>query len=407
MPQKYIMGVFIRPQTFEMATAVFDPDRGKGNSVTVWNVARPDDLIATGSIDHGQFGRDYALSAKLTGYPRAHTTPGVSVAYQKLKGAVGGGGWGTPLYVAEATSAYLHRENSLPYRSGTEGDLAGISSESDGRSAEANAWWSRASKAGLTEQESPCSEEESEEDVDDEEFSLDDGDMPVRVDDEVKAHVAGDTGGNVKKVSYRIEGYWSGTRESTEEKCIDVDILTYDSCVEKGLVLLSTDATDRAGSDLTFSAWDADLLSDIEEVQKDVLRVVNTGYLAALPMGMDAMKTLVTIAREHLTAPEVSAMIERFNEKVDAGGVRYEEAVVAVENPGRSRIRRVRVGRHTVLMRTNPRRVVVPRVIAHGRPVFYGPRPNPAGVSASLKRNLEALYQRRVAMGYGALADLP
>lgn len=406
MPQKYLLGVFIRPQTFEMATAVFDPDRGKGNSITVWNVARPDDLIATGSIDHGQFGADYALSAKLTGYPRAHATPGVSVAYQKRKG-VGGGGWGTPLYVAEATSAYLHRENSLPYRSGTEGDLAGISSESDGRSAEASAWWSRASKAGLTRQESPCSEEEEEEEVEDD-FELDDSDMPSRVDDAVRTAVAiANDEVSVSSVSYRIEGKWQGTRSGTTEKCIDVDILTYDSCVEKGLVLLNTDATDRAGSDLTFSAWDADLLDDIDAVQKDVLRIVNTGYLAALPMGMAAMGTLVTIARKHLTAPEVSAMIERFNEKVDAGGVRYEEAVVAVENPGRSRIRRVRIGRHTVLMRTNPRRMVIPRVIAHGRPVFYGPRPNPAGVSASLKKNLEALYQRRVAMGYGALADLP
>ena len=407
MPQKYIMGVFIRPQTFEMATAVFDPDRGKGNSVTVWNVASPDDLIATGSIDHGQFGADYALSAKLTGYPRAHATPGVSVAYQKRKGAVGGGGWGTPLYVAEATSAYLRHEYDLPYRRGTEGDLTGVSSDSDGRSVEASAWWSRASKAGLTRQESPCSEEEEEEEVEDD-FELDDSDMPSRVDDAVRTAVASANDEvSVSSVSYRIEGKWQGTRSGTTEKCIDVDILTYDSCVEKGLVLLNTDATDRAGSDLTFSAWDAYLLADIDEVQKDVLRIVNTGYLAALPMGMAAMGTLVTIARKHLTAPEVSAMIERFNEKVDAGGVRYEEAVVAVENPGRSRIRRVRIGRHTVLMRTNPRRMVIPRVIAHGRPVFYGPRPNPAGVSASLKKNLEALYQRRVAMGYGALADLP
>ena len=38
-------------------------------------------------------------------------------------------------------------------------------------------------------------------------------------------------------------------------------------------------------------------LDDLDEVQKDVLRIVNTGYLAALPMGMAAMGTLVTIAR--------------------------------------------------------------------------------------------------------------
>ena len=102
-------------------------------------------------------------------------------------------------------------------------------------------------------------------------------------------------------------------------------------------------------------------------------------------------------------------MIERFDAGADVSGPRYEEAVVAVENPGRSRIRRVRIGRHTVLMRTNPRRMVVPRVIAHGSPIFYGPRPNPRTINsipASLKKNLEALYQRRVAMGYGALANL-
>jgi hypothetical protein len=407
MPQKFILGAFIRPQTFEMATAVFDPERGKGNSVTVWNVARTTDLIATGSIDFGQFGGEWDVSAKLTGYPRSHATPGVSGAYQKLKGVEGGGGWGTPLYVAEATSAYLHEQFSLPYRSGTRGDLPGVSSEPDGRSASSSAWWRRALQAGLSQQESPCQGEEEEEEVE-EEFELDGGDMPSRVDDAVMNAVSSANDEvNVSSVSYRIAGKWQGTRSGTIEKCIDIDVLTYDSCVNHGLVMFNTDATDRALVDLTFAAWDEALLSDIDEVHKDVLRVVNTGYLAALPLGRGAMTTLVSIARKHLTAPEVSAMIERFNEKVDAGGVRYEEAVVAVENPGRSRIRRVRIGRHTVLMRTNPRRMVIPRVIAHGRPVFYGPRPNPAGVSASLKKNLEALYQRRVAMGYGALADLP
>lgn len=407
MPQKFILGAFIRPQTFEMATAVFDPERGKGNSVTVWNVARTTDLIATGSIDFGQFGGEWDVSAKLTGYPRSHATPGVSGAYQKLKGVEGGGGWGTPLYVAEATSAYLHEQYSLPYRSGTRGDLPGVSSEPDGRSASSSAWWHRALQAGLSQQESPCQEEEEEEEVE-EEFELDDGDMPSRVDDAVMNAVSSANDAvNVSSVSYRIAGKWQGTRSGTTEKCIDIDVLTYDSCVKHGLVMFNTDATDRALVDLTFAAWDESLLSDIDEVHKDVLRVVNTGYLAALPLGRGAMTTLVSIARKHLTAPEVSAMIERFNEKVDAGGVRYEEAVAAVENPGRPRIRRVRVGRHTVLMRTKPRRVVVPRVIAHGRPVFYGPRPNPSGVSASLKKNLETLYQRRVAMGYGALADLP
>ena len=46
MPQKYIMGVFIRPQTFEMATAVFDPDRGKGNSVRPFEVVRTMEIEA-------------------------------------------------------------------------------------------------------------------------------------------------------------------------------------------------------------------------------------------------------------------------------------------------------------------------------------------------------------------------
>ena len=90
MAKKFILGVFLRAQTFEMATGIFDPDRGRGNSVTGWDVAS-DDLIATGSIDHGQFNDDsYALSARLTGYPRAHATPGVDPKYEK--GAAGGGG---------------------------------------------------------------------------------------------------------------------------------------------------------------------------------------------------------------------------------------------------------------------------------------------------------------------------
>ena len=408
MAKKFILGVFLRAQTFEMATGIFDPDRGRGNSVTVWDVAS-DDLIATGSIDHGQFNDDsYALSARLTGYPRAHATPGVDPKYEK--GAAGGGGWGTPLYVAEATSAYLHAEFSLPYRSGTEGDKAGVSSASESRSTDAKKWWTRAAAAGLTEQESPCSEEDGEMDVEDEPFEFDDGAMPGNVDNSViRAVESEDDVLAVQSVEYKISGYWSGTRKGTEEKCTDVDILTYDNCVAKGLVLLNTDATDRDGSGLGFYAWDKDLLDDVEEVQGDVLRIVNTGYLSKKPKGLEAMRTLVRIARKHLTAPEVASMIERFDAGADVSGPRYEEAVVAVENPGRSRIRRVRIGRHTVLMRTNPRRMVVPRVIAHGSPIFYGPRPNPRTINsipASLKKNLEALYQRRVAMGYGALANL-
>lgn len=58
-------------------------------------------------------------------------------------------------------------------------------------------------------------------------------------------------------------------------------------------------------------------------------------------------------------------------------------------------------------MRENPRRVIVPRKIARGKVVFYGPRPNPAALPKGMMKNLQKLYDRRISMGYGALAGLP
>jgi hypothetical protein len=67
----------------------------------------------------------------------------------------------------------------------------------------------------------------------------------------------------------------------------------------------------------------------------------------------------------------------------------------------------VRVRGKVILMRENPRRVIVPRKIALGKVVFYGPRPNPAALPKNTAKSLQKLYDRRVELGYGALAGLP
>jgi hypothetical protein len=403
---RIVIGVVLRPSTFEMAMGVFD--RSSGNEVTTHDIAS-DDLIATGSLDYGQYGKEYTVSATVTDYPRAHATPGVTHKYRKKE--VGGGGWGTPLYVAEATAAYIRSEHRLAARSGTEGDGAGISSQEGKRSQEAEKWWERATSAGLAESINKCTTVEGEYETDDNEFEYDDSDMPSRVDSSIKNVISGsdDEIVDVNDVSYRIVGTWRGTKKGEEEECGEFNILTHESCVDKGLILLSTTGADVSPAP-AFYAWGNDEYKDIDNVYADVMRVVNVGYLPQKPKGMEAMRTLVNIARNRLKQQEVSDMIDRFNEKVDAGAVRYEKAEVAIENPYRPITRKVRLRGRVATLRLMPKRLIVPSRLVPARAVFYGKQRNPSKgspLSLAMKKNLRRLYDLRVEMGYGALAGLP
>lgn len=195
-------------------------------------------------------------------------------------------------------------------------------------------------------------------------------------------------------------------------ECRSIDKLLFDTIRQKGLVVATAD--EDLGLSIDDMAprlyqWQSENMEDqLGDVSPQVLRLVNTGYLATKQNGRGALEQLLHMARKAgLSQEDISSMIDRYNAKVDAGGVRYEQAAVAVENPGQRRIRRVRVRGKVVLMRENPKRIIVPRKIARGKVVFYGPRPNPTTLSKSTMKNLQKLYEGRISMGYGALADLP
>lgn len=139
MPHKYITGLFVHPDNFEVATGLYRNDNGKTFAMDVAS----QDTIAQGSIDFGQFGSAYAMTAEFTGLPRVHATPGVDANYKRK-------GWGTTLYCCASAAAYLRANDWLSFKSGTEGDGPGVSSMSGapgGRSSEADAWWNRAKAA--------------------------------------------------------------------------------------------------------------------------------------------------------------------------------------------------------------------------------------------------------------------
>ena len=398
MPFKYITGLFVHPDNFEMATGLYRNDNGKTFAL---DVASPE-LIAQGSIDHGEYSDDYSLSARLTGFPRVHALPGVTDKYQRK-------GWGTALYCCASAAAYLNANDWLAFARGTEGDGPGVSSMSGapgGRSDEADKWWVRAKAAGLVESEEKCSDDEEEE----EDFSFSERRTSSEFDEAVLEEVKRLVDDDFSEVSsFRVEG--TGQKTVAGE-CRSIDKLLFSTIWAKGLVVATADENLRLSINDTaplLYQWQSEDMEDhLDDVAPDVLRLVNTGYLAMKPHGRDALEQLLYMARKAgLSQQDISSMIDRYNAKVDAGGVRYEQAAVAVENPGRRRIRRVRVGGKVILMRENPRRVIVPRKIARGKVVFYGPRPNPAALPKGTMKNLQKLYERRISMGYGALAGLP
>lgn len=386
---EYAIGAFIRPQTFELCSGVYDSDRGEGTTV-VFDDASNNAVIARGAIDDGGYGEKYQVTAKVTGFPRVHATPGVTGAYR-------GGGWGTPLYVLAASTAFLETQGVVRFAPNTVGSAPGVSSKSGsegGRSSKANAWWDRARSIGLVSSVNECTESDETEEVE-EDFEYSSRRTSSEMDDALTDMLQND--GYDSWESYVVSGTAKKTQEVGEE-CFDIDILKFDACDKAGLVVSLAEQALHVSADI----------SDCTAVRPEVLRIVNTGYLAAAPTGREVMDQLMIMAKNAgLSQADISSMVARFNERVDAGGVQYTEAVVAQENPRRSRIYKVRAGRRTFLFRENPKRVIVPRKIAPMRPVFYGPRRNPAALPASTQKALAKLHERRVEMGYGALAGLP
>jgi hypothetical protein len=239
-------------------------------------------------------------------------------------------GWGTPLYVCAAAAAELDARGVISLLDGTIGSKAGVCSWDNaegGRSASANRWWKKALERKLSTRTEMCAN------------------LPGK--------------GKV---------------------CDVIDVMTYKSAVSQNLVV----ALPSRLEPYTDPFWNFRRDDRLEGVNKKVLAIVNTGYLAKERNGLGVMKRLVYMAeRAGMTKKQITSMIDRYNQGVDSGAVRFEQSMTR-QNPSRRAQR-----------------------VAPMRPVFYGPRRNPAAVSPALERTLEELHEQRLELGYANLADLP
>jgi hypothetical protein len=129
----YSLGVVINPKLNEpVLVTIYYGD------VSIYRLKPGHKLIGAGYYDKGD--DHYVRPAQATDLPRSHTARGVEP--KKM-------GFGTCLYTGLCVGAYLASEGHA--KIDAYGDGPGISSESESRSREADAWWDRAKKLGLTE----------------------------------------------------------------------------------------------------------------------------------------------------------------------------------------------------------------------------------------------------------------
>lgn len=314
------VGLLLNPVNFEVGIGIYG-DRSFEPGTAVVSAVNTD-VIAEGWIERDP-SEDYAITAKISGYPRVHAAGGLQGKYKSIKG------WGTPLYVCAAAAAELDARGVISLMDGTIGSKPGVSSKSKspgGRTAAANKWWDKALE---------------------------------------------------RKLSTRTE--MCANLPNKGEECDIIDVMTYKSAASQNLVV----ALPSRLEPYTDPFWNFRRDDRLEGVNKKVLAIVNTGYLAKEPNGLGAMKRLVYMAeRAGMTKKQITSMIDRYNQGVDSGAVRFEQSMTR-QNPSRS------------------------RKVAPMRPVFYGPRRNPSAVSPALERTLEELHEQRLELGYANLADLP
>lgn len=130
-----VLGLVINPRDKEPLIAVSD-----GEIVGIRSLQEHNLLFRHGSGYYDTTGHGKSKEAEnLTGYPRSHTPKGVSPQ---------GLGYGTSLYTALSLGAWLVDSDKAAIKMDVHGE--GISSESEGRSHEADRWWDAAAERGLT-----------------------------------------------------------------------------------------------------------------------------------------------------------------------------------------------------------------------------------------------------------------
>lgn len=143
----YPLGLVVNPRSKEPLLVVTD-----GTNVGIRSLRETTLLMRHGSGYYDTSGHGKSKQAEnLTGLPRSHTPSGATPR---------GDGYGTSLYTALSLGAYQVDNDHAEIEMDMKGD--GVSSESEGRSREADAWWNAAHARGLTDRETENTEEEQE-----------------------------------------------------------------------------------------------------------------------------------------------------------------------------------------------------------------------------------------------------
>ncbi len=365
-------------------------DRGD-SSVTLYGLDGT--VIAQGALDDGSYGAKYTLPAELSGYPRVHTNPGVEAPFRAEKG------WGTCLYAGAALAAHLGMNSKIPLDK-VSGDRDGVCSSANSRSSSASRWWDAARNAyGLAVEENVCGAAGEEEGS----FSSSSaGRNAKRAIEDVLGEVVSDTVSDVVS--------WELTAKYTIEKCIDVDVLTYDSVSDAGLILSVGSGKETGGNSFVYLD-DAELLRDFGDVSLPVMRAVNVGYLRGFGKSEadDAMENLVRLTiHAGGTQADVDSMVERYNAGVDADQPRYVSPVTAHANPGTMYLRRALRNGRSVMVRATMPSVLTPRRVAPAKVVVYGRKGRRAERNPPITRHvrdaLARVHGQRVRLGWGAFA---
>jgi hypothetical protein len=406
--QRYNVGLFLNPVSFEMATGTYDSQSSK---VRVWAICRDkySSEIAIGSIDDGSmYGGSYKQSAERTGYPRAHASPGVESEYRKQR-------WGTCLYVAEAETTRAHKEGQLEYKPGVTGSLDGVSSKPGTRSPDAEKWWTLAKKDGLAKSVRKC--DAGQQNEIERALYLSKGDDPKLDAFVLKLSKARHKQDPIAKSSKFVElrrYTMSAVYVESKDNCDAFDILTSISCREHKLVAAACGKQSLlqypGEPPLFWQLSDDNIANDFvykSGTTRDALLSANVGYLATEDFGKKAMENYVKIMRAVRCSDEqIRDKVALFNAKVDVTAPEYIRQEWMVQNPPAVDVIRRR-GRKVEYLMSNPKHAIVPTKIAPPRIVFYGPRPNPDALPKGVQKALERLYDRRLESGYGALQNLP
>jgi len=214
------LGIVVQPKTKRPIYIVREAQQARTVQIVEADPSGKYAILGEGYLDRP--GSDYAFTAEISGYPRAHTPEGVTER---------GGGYGTCLYTGLILLACAEFRGLLNVPS-LAGSGEGISSETSGRSSSADAWWAAAGWRRLTEQVGRSGGEETE--------TLSDQDLDNYLSSRSRQKIRE----MISEAVSDYEGWWPTSitiradLERTTEAERTVDVYTFESAVQAGLVAL-------------------------------------------------------------------------------------------------------------------------------------------------------------------------